>query len=866
MSQSCLPEGIIFSTQSEIDDFPFNYPGCTIVEGTVKINGEDISDLSALNVLTGIKGGLWIRSNDFLPGLQGLENLTSIGGYLRLVGNDSITNLDGLNNLDSIGDYLYISSNDRLESLEALGNLVYVGTELGIVYNNSLTSLAGLENIDPDSLTDISINLNSMLSDCEVLSICSYLQNPNGVVSIYNNSGGCNNPSEVANSCGFTLACLPYGNYYLFSQGEVDNFSNNYLNCTELNGDVIVEGDDITSLTGLNSISSIGGDLVIGRPLSGGVNPLLTDLSGLDMLRIVIGNLEIVGNENLLSISGLGDIDSVGGNLEIISNYVLNSLAGLNHLTHAATIRIEGNDDLTDLTGLENINSLDGFLSIWNNHHLSDLSGLHNLVEVGTDVELSSNDDLLSLSGLVNLAKIGGNLKITSSLGLVDFTGLDMLDSIGGSMIIEFNNGLISLSGIDELSYIQGDLSIGNNYNLLSLSGLDNVAPGSINNLSIRDNFDLSNCDIQSVCEYLSSPGGVVSIYNNAPGCDSPPEIASACGITLPCLPFGNYYLLSQTDVDEFFFNYPDCIDLNGYVKIRGESITELSGLNGITSIENLSVEGNDFLINFEGLGSLNAIGGSFYLGNWTGSNAIQSLSGLEGLANIGETFQIIHNYDLIDFTGLESLQSVGNLYILNNESLESLSGLEILDSINGRLEIKGTSVLNDISHLSNLTYVDGTISIRYNESLSSLSGLENIDSEFIDHLFISDNPLLTHCDVISVCNYLADSNSIVHIADNAPGCNSAEEVEYACTVTISEEIIWEGMILYPNPATNTIFINSKLSTSIEEISIYNLLGQRVSYNKGETSQIDVSSLAKGLYITELISEKLKIRVKVIVE
>ena len=869
MSQSCLPEGIIFATQAEIDDFQTNYPGCSIIEGNVKINGEGISNLNGLNVLSGIYGGLWIRSNNLLTGLQGLENLNTIGGYLRIVGNDTLTNLDGLDNLDSIGDYLCILSNANLNSLEALGNLTHVGGEIEIVNNSSLTSLTGLDNIDQTSLTNIGIYLNSALSDCEVQSICSYLQNPNGIVSIYNNAGGCDNPAEITNSCGFTLECLPYGNYYMFSQAEVDNFDNNYLNCTELNGDVIVEGDDITSLTGLNNITSIGGDLVIGRPLSGGVNPLLSDLSGLDMLGIIHGSLKIVSNENLLSISGLGDLDSIGGNLEVISNHDLSSLTGLDNLTHiAAAIRIEGNDDLPNLTGLESITSIDGYLSIFNNNNMSDLTGLNNLEEVGGDVELWGNDNLSNLSGLDNLARIGGDLKITSSDGLTNLSGLDMLDSISGSMIFEFNSNLNSFSGLDELSSIQGDLSILRNYNLSSLSGLDNISPGSINNLSILGNNSLSNCDVISICDYLSSPGGSVNIYDNAPGCDSPPEIASACGFTLSCLPYGNYYIQSQADVDEFFIVYPDCFELNGNANISGENITDLSGLNGITSIEkNLSVNGNFSLIDFEGLSSLNSIGGGFYLGHYVGGNPlIQSFSGLEGLTRIGGTFQILYNYVLIDFSGLNNLQSVGDIYILNNESLESLTGLENLDSINGNFSIKGTNILDDISQLSNLTYVDGTIYISYNEALSSLSGLENIESDSIDHLFITNNTVLAHCDVISVCNYLSDTNNYVLISDNAPGCNSQEEVEFACTLEIPEEKIWEGVILYPNPATNTIFISSELSTSIEEINIYNLLGQKVLYKSGETSKIDVSSLSKGLYIIELVTNKLKIRVKTIVK
>jgi hypothetical protein len=57
-AQSCLPEGITFNRQSQIDSFQVNYPGCTEIEGDVTITGNIIYDLNGLNVLTSIGGNL----------------------------------------------------------------------------------------------------------------------------------------------------------------------------------------------------------------------------------------------------------------------------------------------------------------------------------------------------------------------------------------------------------------------------------------------------------------------------------------------------------------------------------------------------------------------------------------------------------------------------------------------------------------------------------------------------------------------------------------------------------------------------------------------------------------------------------------
>jgi len=80
---SCLPEGIEFHSQSQIDYFQTNYPNCTEIEGDVTIHsGGMINNLNGLNVLTSIGGTFHIHHNANLPGLSGLENLILIGGDL----------------------------------------------------------------------------------------------------------------------------------------------------------------------------------------------------------------------------------------------------------------------------------------------------------------------------------------------------------------------------------------------------------------------------------------------------------------------------------------------------------------------------------------------------------------------------------------------------------------------------------------------------------------------------------------------------------------------------------------------------------------------------------------------------------------
>lgn len=152
-SQSCLPEGIMFSTQAQIDSFQVNYPTCTEIQGSVTIWGGDIVNL------------------------DGLINITKIGGYLEIRSNPDLTNLAGLNNVTRIGSTLEIRS------------------------CFALTSIDGIKNIDASSITNLHIVGNTSLSNCAVQSICDFLAGPFSYVEIYGNASGCGSEGEVFDQC-----------------------------------------------------------------------------------------------------------------------------------------------------------------------------------------------------------------------------------------------------------------------------------------------------------------------------------------------------------------------------------------------------------------------------------------------------------------------------------------------------------------------------------------------------------------------------------------------------------------------------------------------------------------------------------------
>ena len=109
MAQGCLPEGITFSTQTEIDNFQTNYPGCTHILGNVTISNAinyTIENLNGLAALQSVAGDFIITDNYGLLNLNGLNNLEHVGGNLSISYNYFITDLQGLASLDTVAGSL----------------------------------------------------------------------------------------------------------------------------------------------------------------------------------------------------------------------------------------------------------------------------------------------------------------------------------------------------------------------------------------------------------------------------------------------------------------------------------------------------------------------------------------------------------------------------------------------------------------------------------------------------------------------------------------------------------------------------------------------------------------------------------------
>lgn len=151
----------------------------------------------------------------------------------------------------------------------------------------------------------------------------------------------------------------------LSSQEDVDNFMVDY-NCTEIGGDLTIDGGDIVDLSSLSAIISIMGNLVIIN------NAALTNIDGLNSISSINGNLTIINNDALINIDGLSNLNSIENSISIFNNPVLTNINGLNNITSIGNnIAILYNSALTNINGLNSLSSIGGFLQIQYNDALN---------------------------------------------------------------------------------------------------------------------------------------------------------------------------------------------------------------------------------------------------------------------------------------------------------------------------------------------------------------------------------------------------------------------------------------------------------------------------------------------------------------
>ncbi len=429
--------------------------------------------------------------------------------------------------------------------------------------------------------------------------------------------------------------------------------------------------------------------------------------------------------------------------------------------------------DLVDLEDLECLCQVDGGVTINDNTALTSLSGLRYLASIGGSLSVDNNDALPDLAGLDSLVSVGGDVEPDDSNALLtDFTGLETLETVGGSLGTSNN---LDPAGLDSLSSVGGDmkLALGASPDCTALGNLESVggyltiadAPSFLGLEaleSVGDYFVLERptaADLQGL-ENLRSVGTDFVIHNTTSlrdltGLDSLETIGE--DLTLGNVSMDDVHGTALTTVHGIFIYGSTLIDLTGLegltsidgdVTISGSTLTSFTGLDNVTLVdgwlqlynsdvtsldgwgglttisEELWLETADVLTSFVGLDALATVGGSITVKN---SDDLVDFGGLGNLTSIGDDITLQGNADLVDFTGLDNLTSIGgDIYCQSCSSLSSFNGLNALTTVGGRIYLTSCGGVGSYAGLWSLTTVGGSVDAG---SSVHLTGLENLVS-----------------------------------------------------------------------------------------------------------------------------------------
>tara|TARA_Y100001960_G_scaffold318116_1_gene387413 strand:- start:2797 stop:15378 length:12582 start_codon:yes stop_codon:yes gene_type:complete len=800
------------------EELNFNNNELISISGLSNINGKVNKLVLSNNLLTNVSSLSGVTFNDIDLSNNQITDTTGLDFNEvdnLLLNNNNLENVNGLSNLTRVNNELTLFSNLQLTDITGLSNL-----SSGTVKIDDPTQYT----IKPDFSTpfcqailsnELTVENNLTSKRVYVEDVCinvseqglwlSFFHKKNQLLKLGNINEWLNEEEEalVPNN-NYSNADLPAGNIGVSSIYTLDMSSNNLTSIEFLSGLEKVRGDlklnnnSLLSIGELVDLQYVTGKLDLSNTDTVNVSPLLE-------LREV-GTLDLSNNNNLLNLSGLENIEkalavylnepvqyelidftssfcfgvsrgevvpivkSTGRKIYIteICNGVPNDAKWLNYM-HTQNQLLgftdmsdwENKDVLADLSSksltvvdipsarmpttqlyslnfsnnlLSNINFLNLIEVVreelnFNNNAITNISGLGRLREAKTII--LSNNDIDSLDRMEAIETIK-YLNVSYNPNLDD---ISVLRNISGILELRMNNTsiptLVPIENFTSMTYL--DIS---NTPLTDISPLANLTPDTVimkNPLELLVKPDFSSPFCQAYYnETIEVTYNGASVYFV--------DICSNVPAHVAWLDFFNKEnQLTNFDTFDQWLSANTVANVSARSLVNGrlpqqtfelDSIYELD--MSINNIENVSF-----------LNGVDTVRRNLYLQN----NQIVDFTGLDTLEVVNDLN--VSNNNMIEFVP-QSLTSVNNLEISNNNFIETIS-LPSLSTLTGDLTIENNPLLTTLENPL-LTSIGGDVSIT-NTSLTNMN-INGID--FQGALSIENNTGLT--------NFIQDSIGSVNL------------------------------------------------------------------------------------------------------
>jgi hypothetical protein len=359
-----------------------------------------------------------------------------------------------------------------------------------------------------------------------------------------------------------------------------------------------------------------------------------------------------------------------------------------------------------------------------------------------------------------------------------------------------------------------------------------------------------------------------------------------------PSCPTGDVTLSNQSEVNDFVAQYSSCTTIDGNLTIMN-SVSDITGLTNVTTINgNLNISSTTVLTSLAGLNNVATINGNVTI---SANTALTSLNGFSNLVNFSGNITINANNNLNDISALANIPYtiVNGLSINNNSNLSTcnsdfvcdfvintpanatISGNAIgctnltevqavcassnppcppasvsfntqaeldayllqypnCDTINGDVFITGT--VNNLSGLTSLTTITGTLQFVFPTGIPSLNGLQNLANV--------NRIILNGLTGISNLNELSNITGVTEIVIS--NCDALTDITGLSGITIINERLTifnnnalqnlNGLQNFTNTLSNaSIFIenNDTLTdiTALDNLSFQNISFVRIRGN-----------------------------------
>jgi hypothetical protein len=239
-------------------------------------------------------------------------------------------------------------------------------------------------------------------------------------------------------------------------------------------------------------------------------------------------------------------------------------------------------------------------------------------------------------------------------------------------------------------------------------------------------------------------------------------------------------------------------------------------------------------------------------------------------------TYLDLSSRNISDLTGIEDFTSLDTLIVSNNQitylDLSNNANLVYLDVSNN--PITTLIITGNVSQKSVSFKVSRNAVFDSNNKLLMIdiseTDLDTIDLSNVPNLeiLLAQGSKLTSLDVsgngsLTVLDARSNPLSCIQVSqsqlDNVPSgwqkdASASYSTDCQSVSGIEDELLNEGVKMYPNPVSDILSVESQLS--IKKVEIYSILGEKVKVVHSNFNSIEFGDLLKGIYLIRIFSEK----------